>query len=191
MSSFLFPEPIQTYPGPTCEMKKMKMRMSRCIHSADSDSGNGSGSVQSLDLPLQAHMLSGRGRRLSAVVPVLLAADFRNIVPLLCSTFYQRHVWRIRQPVVGLCCSSSDTITTAIFGWLDSDRSEEGRVPVAHLALAADVGLHASMGVFYFTDTHSAISLAQFVLGLWTHFEDIRCHIDGSSRFSDSVVLEI
>ncbi|KAG2358643.1 hypothetical protein BDR07DRAFT_1379277 [Suillus spraguei] len=142
------------------------------MYSMDSDSCDGS--VDSLDLPLQAYMLPGRGRRLSAVVPVLLVADSRNIVSLLCSALYQRHVWGIRQPVVGLCCSSSGTIATAIFGWLDSNRSEEGRIPVVHLALAADIGLDASMGVFDFTDTYSAISLAQFILGLRTHFEDIK-----------------
>jgi hypothetical protein len=96
------------------------------MYSADSDSCDSS--VDSLDLPLQAHMLLGRGRRLSAVVPVLLVADSHNIVPLLCSALYQRHVWGIHQPVVGLCCSSTGTIAMAIFGWLNSDQSEEGRM---------------------------------------------------------------
>ncbi|KAG1860404.1 hypothetical protein F4604DRAFT_1957815 [Suillus subluteus] len=146
--------------------------MDESIYSADSDSCDGS--IGSLDLPLQAHMLPGRGRRLSVVVPVLLVADSRNIVPLLCSALYQRHVWGIRQPVVGLCCSSTGTIATAIFGWLDSDQSEEGHMPTAHLALAADIRLDPSMGVFDFTDTRSAISLAQFVLGLRTHSQDIK-----------------
>ncbi|KAG2756650.1 hypothetical protein P692DRAFT_20868302 [Suillus brevipes Sb2] len=142
------------------------------ICSADSDPSDGS--VDSLDLPLQAHMLPGRGRRLSVVVPVLLVADPHNIIPLLCSALYQRHVWGIHQPVVGLCCSSTGTIATAIFGWLESDQSEEGRMPTAHLALAADIRADPLMGVFDFTDTSSAISLAQFVLGLRTHFEDIK-----------------
>jgi hypothetical protein len=43
-----------------------------------------------------------------------------------------------------------------------------------HLALAADDHLDPSMGVFDFTDTRSSISLARFVLGLRTHFEDIK-----------------
>ncbi|KAG2366672.1 hypothetical protein BDR07DRAFT_1479897 [Suillus spraguei] len=117
------------------------------MHSADSDSSDGS--LESLDLPLQAHMLSGRGRRLSAV----------------------RRVWGIRQPVVGLCCSSTGTIATAIFG---GSTPISQRKPAAHLALAADTGLDSSMGVFDFTDTCSAINLAQFILGLRTHFEDIK-----------------
>ncbi|KAG2753659.1 hypothetical protein P692DRAFT_20222765 [Suillus brevipes Sb2] len=112
------------------------------MRSAKSDSYNGS--VDSVYLPLQAYMLFGRGRRLSAVVPVLLVADSRNIISLLCSTLYQRHVWGIRQPKVFLCCSSTSTIATAIFGWLNFDRK----------AICS--------------------SLAQFVLGLRTHFEDIK-----------------
>jgi hypothetical protein len=96
------------------------------ICSADSDPCDGV--VDSLDLPLQALMLPGRGRCLSAVVPVLLVADQHNIIPLLCSALYQRHVWGIRQPVVGLCCSRTGTIATAIFGWLESDQSEDGRM---------------------------------------------------------------
>ncbi|KAG2753438.1 hypothetical protein P692DRAFT_20241988, partial [Suillus brevipes Sb2] len=130
------------------------------ISSADSDPCDGS--VDSLDLPLQAHMLPGRGRRLSAVVPVLLVADPHNIIPLLCSALYQRHVWGIRQPVVGLCCSRTGTIAATIFGWLESDQSEEGCMPTAHLAFSADFRSDPLMGVFDFTDTSSAISLAQF-----------------------------
>ena len=101
------------------------------MHSADSDSCNGS--LDSIDLPLQAHLLPGRGRCLGAVLPVLLVADACNIVPLICSTLYQRHVWEIRQPVVGLCCSSSGTIATAIFGWLDFDDSEEDHMASSQL----------------------------------------------------------
>ncbi|KAG1717685.1 hypothetical protein EDB19DRAFT_1179074 [Suillus lakei] len=142
------------------------------MYSAGPDSCDGS--VDSLDLPLQAHILPGRGRCLSAVVPVLLVADSHNIIPLLCSTLYQRRVWGIHQPVVGLCCSSTGTTATAIFGWLDSDQSQEGRMPTAHLASAADFRLDPSMGVFDFTDTCSSVSLAQFVLGLRSHFQDIK-----------------
>jgi hypothetical protein len=90
------------------------------IYSADS------GSCDGLDLPLQAHMLPGRGRWHYAILPVLLVADTRNIMPLLCSTLYQRHVWGIREPVVGVCCSNTGTIATTIFGWIDYDQSEEG-----------------------------------------------------------------
>ena len=90
------------------------------------DSGPCDGSLDGLDLPLQAHMLPGQGRWNYAILPVLLIADSRNIVPLLCSTLYQRHVWGIREPVVGMCCSNTGTIATTIFGWLDYDQSGEG-----------------------------------------------------------------
>ncbi|KAG2110471.1 hypothetical protein BD769DRAFT_1495592 [Suillus cothurnatus] len=92
------------------------------MYSADSDLCDGL--VDSLNLPLQAHML-----------PV---ADSHNIVPLLCSALYQRYVWGIHQPVVGLCCFSTVTISMAIFGWLNSDQSEEGRMPRAIRFVVAD-----------------------------------------------------
>jgi len=73
------------------------------MHSADSDSCDGSvDSLGGLDLPLQAHMVPGRGKW--------------YIVPLLCSTLYQRRVWGIREPVVSLCCSDAGTTATAMFG---------------------------------------------------------------------------
>jgi hypothetical protein len=46
--------------------------------------------------------------------------------------------------------------------------------PTAHLALAEGVRSNPLIGVFDFTDARSVISLAQFVLGLRTHFEDIK-----------------
>ncbi|KAG2115581.1 hypothetical protein BD769DRAFT_1073401 [Suillus cothurnatus] len=164
----------KTHSGSSRTSSRNEEDKDELMYSADSDSCDGSGSVDSLDLPLQAHMLPGRGRCLSAVLPVLLVADSNNIIPLLCSTLYQRHVWGICQPVVGLCCSRTGTTAMAIFGWLDSDQSEEGCMPAAHLALAADDRLDPLMGVFDFTDTLSSISLAQFVLGLRTHFQDIK-----------------
>ena len=92
------------------------------MYSADSDSCDGSvDSLDGLDLPLQAHMMLGRGKWNHVVLPVLLVADAHNIVPLLCSTLYQRLVWGIREPVVGLCCSNAGTTATAMFGWLESE----------------------------------------------------------------------
>ncbi|KAG1758114.1 tRNA synthetases class I, catalytic domain-containing protein [Suillus occidentalis] len=142
------------------------------ITSADSDLCDGL--VDSLNLPLQELMLLGRGRCLSVMVPVLLVTDSHNIIPLLCSALYQRHMWGISQPVVSLCYSRTGTIATAIFRWLKSDQSEEGHMPRVHLTLAADVCSDPLMGVFDFTNTSSATSLVQFVLGLRTHFEDIK-----------------
>ncbi|KAG2129702.1 uncharacterized protein EDB93DRAFT_1234381 [Suillus bovinus] len=169
----IFSEP-RTYSDVSMTSSLNEQDGDESIYSADCDSCDDDDSVESLDLPLQAHMLPGRGRRLSAVIPVLLVADSSNIVPLLCSALYQRRVWGICQPVVGLCCSSTGTIVMAIFGWLD--QSEEGRMASFKLMhiFPSDVLSDPSMGVFDFTDTCSATSLAQFVLGLRTHFQDIK-----------------
>jgi len=63
------------------------------IYSADSDSCHGSvHSPEGLNLPLHAHTLPGHWKWHYAVLPVLMVADARNIVPLLCSVPYQRRV---------------------------------------------------------------------------------------------------
>jgi hypothetical protein len=161
------------------------------VYSTDPDSFDGSAdSFDGIDLPLQAHMFPGRGKWYHAVLPVLLVADARNIVPLVCSALYQRCVWGVREPVVGLCCSNTGKTATAVFGWFDPDQLDECCMvsqisthyfsiltllkPVAHIALAASHLLDPLMGVFDFTDPSSAISLAQFVLRLRGHFEDIK-----------------
>ncbi|KAG0703490.1 hypothetical protein DFH29DRAFT_998484 [Suillus ampliporus] len=141
------------------------------MYSADSDSCNGS--LDSLDLPLQAHMLSGRGRCLSAVVPVLLVADACNIVPLLCSALYQRHVWGIRQPVGGSTPSSQRKVEWQVRNQFIISMLTFLK-PVAHLALAVNDHLDPLMEVFDFADPGSAICLAQFILGLRSHFQDIK-----------------
>ncbi|KAG1723266.1 hypothetical protein EDB19DRAFT_2029127 [Suillus lakei] len=161
------------------------------IYSADSDSCDGS--VDSLDLPLQAHMLPGRGRCLSAVVPVLLVADSHNIVPLLCSTLYQRRVWGIHQPVVGLCCSSTGTTATAIFGWLDSDRSQEGRMARLRSHFQDIKGAISIEAVDCLTPLHWRSDLPDFEtqfggqlderVASWTHQYNLRGRTGGGRKF--------
>ena len=72
-----------------------------------------------MDVPFDAHMLPGRGRRFYAILPLLCIADEENIAPLLSSVLYQRHVWRIDEPAVGLVFSKTGTIGRIILGWLD------------------------------------------------------------------------
>jgi len=102
-------------------------------------------------------------------------------MPLLCSALYQRHVWVIHQPVVGLFCSSTGTISTAIFGLRRVRGRSHGKFTIhpcfvcwPFLKPAADDRLDPFMSIFDFTDTHSAVCLVEFVLGLRSHFQDIK-----------------
>jgi len=70
-----------------------------------------------------AHVLPGRGRRSSAVLPVISVADEDNITPLLMSVLYQRCVWGIDEPAVGIVFSKTGTLGQVFLGWLDLESS--------------------------------------------------------------------
>ena len=76
-------------------------------------------SMPSIDVPFDAHVLPGRGRRLCAILPLLCVADEANITPLMSSVLYQRYVWGIDDPVVGISFSKTGTIGRVLLGWLD------------------------------------------------------------------------
>ena len=88
-------------------------------------SSSKSSSVCSMDVPFDAHMLPGRGRRFYAILPLLCVADKENIAPLLSSVLYQRRVWGIDEPAVGLVFSKTGTIGRIVLGWLDLESTND------------------------------------------------------------------
>ncbi|KAJ7463535.1 hypothetical protein B0H11DRAFT_1922977 [Mycena galericulata] len=125
--------------------------------SVDSESDS---SVSSIDVPLEAHVLPGRGKHLSAVLPFLCVADKDNIVDLVSSVACQRHVWGIPQPAVGF--DLWGTIAKLTVSWVDSDTR------MVHVASPG-----TALGVFDLTNVAQAVSFAQLVLGLSQDFAAI------------------
>jgi len=78
-----------------------------------------------IDMPLCAHLLPGCGTRFSAVLPIISIADTDNISSLLSSVLYQRHVWGIDGPAIGIIISKTGAHARVVFGWLDTTSSEE------------------------------------------------------------------
>ncbi|KAH7923386.1 hypothetical protein BV22DRAFT_1093046 [Leucogyrophana mollusca] len=151
------------------------------IESVSTKDDYSASSADSIDLPFQAHILPGRGRRFCAVLPVLLVADSDTIVPLIRSTLYQRRVWGIQEPVVGIEVLNGGTAVKVVFGWLDSPhhQKDEDELPIDHLACGVDTGYSdPSLGIFDLTHPMGAFSFAQFILGLRHHFQAI---IDATS----------
>jgi hypothetical protein len=93
---------------------------------------------KSMDLPFDAHLLSGCGQHFYAVLPVICVADPDNIIPLLASVLYQRRVWNINEPAVGIVCSNTGTSCRVILGWLDQDSSCEDKM--VNLTLISVIG---------------------------------------------------
>ena len=66
-------------------------------------------------------------------IPVLCMADEEQLPVLMSSLLYQRRVWHIADPLIGVEFSKYDTTIKLFVGWLDGDVSS-GRVLVCGLA---------------------------------------------------------
>ncbi|GBE90005.1 hypothetical protein SCP_1800270 [Sparassis crispa] len=122
-----------------------------------------------IDVPFDAHVLRGSGRRLFAVLPVICVADSDNIGALVTSVAYQRRVWDIDEPVVGFEVSKTGAVARILLGWVGAE-ADGNYLPAVHIACATTHS-HSGMtvGIFNLTDPQSALALAHFVLGLDAH----------------------
>jgi len=82
------------------------------------------------DVPLAAHII--RGNWISyAALPIISVADRHNIIPLMVSVLYQRRVWGIDLPVIGITLSKTGTIVQVLMGWLEPRaQGHEDLVPI-------------------------------------------------------------
>jgi hypothetical protein len=69
-------------------------------------------------VPLAAHILRGDWTSY-AILPVISVVARDNIIPLLTSVLYQRRVWGIDRPVIGITLSKTGTIGQVLMGWLE------------------------------------------------------------------------
>ncbi|KAL6308097.1 hypothetical protein BKA93DRAFT_599225 [Sparassis latifolia] len=143
---------------------------------ADEDQGSTDETSQelsgpSIDVPFDAHVLSGSGRRSFVVLPMICVADADNIRSLVTSVAYQRRVWDIDEPVVGFEVSKFGTVARILLAWVGTEKDGDC-LPAVHIACASTHS-GATMGNFDLTDTRSTLSLAQIVLGLDAHCQRI------------------
>lgn len=94
-----------------------------------------SATESSIDLPLEGHVEVVSGPRTRATLPIVFAADWDNILLLSSSVLYQRQVWGIDLPVVGVCVDSDSPIVRLCFSWLASDTNSSNKAElVSHLS---------------------------------------------------------
>lgn len=95
-------------------------------HIYDSEDGDADSETESsIDLPPEAHVEAIYGRRTYTTLPVVFAANGRNIFSLSSSIVYQRQVWGIGLPVVGVRVSSDSSVVSICLSWLDTNSSSE------------------------------------------------------------------
>jgi len=88
-------------------------------------------SSDALNIPFNAHILPGCGKRLNCLLPVVCVAPEHEIGSLVTAVVCQRYVLDITLPVVGVSLSNSGTTAKIILGWTDDDRDDVvGTVPL-------------------------------------------------------------
>jgi hypothetical protein len=85
-------------------------------------------SFVTLDIPFDAHVLPGHGKRVDCRLPVVCAAEEDVIDALVTSTVCQRHVWGISLPVVGISLSKSSSTAKLVVGWIQVDDCDDTTV---------------------------------------------------------------
>lgn len=65
-------------------------------------------------------------------VAVLCAGLMDELITLMLSAIYQRSIWKIREPLVGFCWDTSRAVVTTVFGWMDEDFDNDGRLVCNH-----------------------------------------------------------
>ncbi|KAF5373359.1 hypothetical protein D9615_007364 [Tricholomella constricta] len=125
-------------------------------------------------VPFCAHVITGRGLRTDAVLPVISVADEDEIQSLLTSVLYQRYVWGIEATTVGIAISATGTVARVILGWIDPLPPLTGALPAVHLASASvSPARDPSLAIYDLTDLPSALALSRFILNLSAQFDRI------------------
>ncbi|OBZ67504.1 hypothetical protein A0H81_12700 [Grifola frondosa] len=148
----------------------------------DDESGSSTAlsSGSSIKVSFDAHVLPGHGRRYFAALPLICVADADNISLVISSVLYQRRVWGINEPVVGIFISKTGAIAHVLLGWLDSEdlgSEDNDFLPVPHIACGGGYKPYPAQGRFDLADPVHMLQFAQFVLSLESSFEGI---INGS-----------
>ncbi|KAJ7247889.1 hypothetical protein B0H12DRAFT_1303529 [Mycena haematopus] len=114
----------------------------------------------SIDLPLEAHVVPGRGRQFFAVIPFLSIADSNNVVDMMSSVACQRYVWGIPEPAVGFALSETGVVAKLVVSWVDL------ATHVIHIACADS----RQCGIFDLTNPTSTLRFSQLILDLSPYF---------------------
>lgn len=96
-------------------------------HESKDEGGREPGEPE-ITLPAYAHLVAGSAKKSEVALPAFVVADSDNVEALLASVLYQRHVWGIDMPAVGLCVSKDSTTIRVVLGWLDQNQLDTSRL---------------------------------------------------------------
>ncbi|KAI0940459.1 hypothetical protein AcW1_003650 [Taiwanofungus camphoratus] len=120
-----------------------------------------------LDAHVLAYSTSKPLPRTSAL-PILCMAEETSLPVHMSSMLYQRHVWQVSEPLIGLAFSKTGSSVRVYFGWLDK-QSDSGRIlPQVHLGC---IEQYSDINV---SDPCAALALCQYLLCLADCASEVR-----------------
>ncbi|KAH7885684.1 hypothetical protein F5I97DRAFT_1874334 [Phlebopus sp. FC_14] len=112
-------------------------------------------------------------RNRSPAIPIVCMAEYGTIFSLLKSAVYQRRVWGICEPVVGLAFEPAKPVVQVVFAW--ADELENNGFPVVHIAMCSPHHApNVPFGLFDASDTRSAVDLSRYLVNLSGHVSRVR-----------------
>ncbi|KAF8556408.1 hypothetical protein OG21DRAFT_1495507 [Imleria badia] len=114
-------------------------------------------------------------------IPVLCMADAEQLPILLTSLLYQRRVWHISDPLVGLQFSKYDTTIRLFVGWLDDDDSSSSSLTLPR----AHVGEIRTRVVLNLSSPSVVLVVSRLLCSLESHIRGVR---DTASRSVGAVI---
>ncbi|KAI0683971.1 hypothetical protein BC835DRAFT_1310776 [Cytidiella melzeri] len=122
-------------------------------------------------LPRDCHILAGIGPWPNLVLPVFCVTDPESIIPVLSSVAYQRRIWNIDVPVIGIEVSKYGYVARVHVAWLDPPAHDGS--DIMHV-VRAQGGNDPAVGVFDMTNANTGFLLGIFLMSLRHQFLALR-----------------
>lgn len=81
-------------------------------------------SQASLEVPEHAHILESSRPRAWVDIPVVCVADAEDMPSVMSKVLYQRQIWGVKEPLIGLITSNRGLTVRIAIGWLEANETE-------------------------------------------------------------------
>ncbi|OSX63955.1 hypothetical protein POSPLADRAFT_1168117 [Postia placenta MAD-698-R-SB12] len=110
----------------------------------------------------------------NAVMPVLCMADDATLPIIMASALYQRQLWHVREPLIGISSERYSSCISFCLGWIEAELVDGRQLPhvhIAHMAHLPEIDL---------ANPESVLTVAQFLLSLDDHIANIQSEVASS-----------
>ncbi|KAF9802488.1 hypothetical protein IEO21_09891 [Rhodonia placenta] len=104
----------------------------------------------------------------NAAMPILCMADDATLPIIMASALYQRQLWHVREPLIGISFERYSSCISFCLGWIEAELVDGRHLPhvhIAHMAHLPKIDL---------ANPESVLTVAQFLLSLDDHIANIQ-----------------